>query len=100
MPSQDPVQNFDVYRDALMRIADEEMEEGKAKYGDSWLNADPEYMWRRMQDKLNNIRYQTEHKIDEEEALEEFGHLINYITMYMALSFALSGEKESGFDIE
>lgn len=82
---------FDAYSEKIPTIAAEAMEAGRSKYGDSWLDVEPEYAWRRTEEELYELRQATEHDRDVREALKEIADMENFAKMFVALELAGEG---------
>lgn len=61
-------------------------EKGRKKYGDSWKDVEPEYMWRRMQEEMMEFRQAVEHDKDAKQAIKELADIVNFGIMFMLLS--------------
>lgn len=74
---------FRTYQSTLDEKSEEKFHKGKEKYGDAWLDVEPEYLCRRMEEELYEFRQAVEHYRDDEEAIEELADMMNFGLMYL-----------------
>lgn len=75
---------IETYQDDVAHLSKRKFEEGRKKYGDSWTDAEPEYLIRRMEEEFYEFRQAVEHDRDEDGALEEVADMVNFGLMFLA----------------
>lgn len=69
-------------------LMDSEFQKGQEKWGDGWMDADPAYLDRRVEDCFHQYRKAREAHRDERAALEAIASMANYPLMALALDVA------------
>lgn len=67
----------------VRQFADTKFISSKDKYGDSWQNCEPEYLYKRMEEEFYEFRQAVEHDQDKMKALQELADLNNFAIMYL-----------------
>jgi len=75
---------IETYQDDVAHLSKKKFRDSRAKYGDSWTNAEPEYLLRRMEEEFYEFRQAVEHDRDEVEALEEVADIVNFGLMFLS----------------
>lgn len=75
---------FAVYSEQLPEAMDEKMRVGRQRHGDSWLDIEPQYAFRRMEEEFYEFRQAVEHDRDEMGAIEELADMVNFGLMFLA----------------
>lgn len=79
----DPEALLEAHRASVGEESARKMEAGREKYGDAWLDEDPEYLLRRMEEEFMEFRQAVEHDKDVDAAIEEMGDIENFGLMYL-----------------
>lgn len=61
-------------------------EKGQKKYGETWKDVDPDYMWRRMEEEMMEFRQAVEHDRDFKQAIKELADMVNFGIFFVVLS--------------
>lgn len=85
---------FETFRDDVLRWSSRKMDKGRRKYGDSWVDASPEYLLRRMEEEFYEFRQAVEHDKDKQKAMEELADIVNFGIMYAVVKFVEYEESE------
>lgn len=89
---------IETYQDDVAHLSKRKFEEGRKKYGDSWTDAEPEYLIRRMEEEFYEFRQAVEHDRDEDGALEEVADMVNFGLMFLAQHREMAGSLEHSAD--
>lgn len=79
----DPRKMVNRHRDSVVDASVEKMLSGQEKYGDAWLDVEPEYLLRRMEEEYYEFRQAVEHDQDVEAAIGEMADVLNFGLMYL-----------------
>lgn len=74
---------FQLIWSRAIREGSANFEAGKEKYGDSWEDTNPEYLWRRFEEERLEFRQEVEHYQCAEDAIGEMGDFMNFAVMYL-----------------
>lgn len=81
----EPNDRIERYQNNVDHLMSEKWDQGRVKYGDTWVDSHPDYHIRRMEEEFYEFRQAVEHDRHEGAALEELADIVNYGLMFLAL---------------
>lgn len=82
--AEDRNSQIHTYHGDVSHLSKQKFKRGQVKYGNQWMDADPEYLIRRMEEEFYEFRQAVEHDRDEEGSLEELADIVNFGAMFLA----------------
>jgi len=84
MSDKEPREQIPHLRGNVLNKSEERFGRKQEEYGDSWVETEPDYLWRRFEEEMYEFRQAVEHKRDGEEAGEQLADALNFALMFYA----------------